>query len=635
MGRALTQVLTVGAALAVNLIPGAGTFLSAALGGTLGAGAGVTAFGVAAAQAVTAGLTLAGLSSLGGLLGLGPGMPKPDTSVTAIKTPRPPRVSGYGKGRLYGAYILYETAANGKAIDVFAMHDGQINAVLAIYVGDDIVTLTGNTVTGTIDGRYTGNLDIYHTMGLPTETAFSAVTALLPGVWTADHRGDGVVMAAAIWTPVKSKYYLEKYPNGQPPLSLVMEKQLCPDPWAEDPTDPSGWTWTENPIRQLMHYKLVREGVDYDLKFAPTIDYWRAAADVCDEPVALRVGGTEPRWRSWVDHKHTDKHGDVVGALLGTCDGWMAPRWDGALVVYAGKYEAPTVEIGPEHIVAYEWQGVGVDDDTAVNEIVCSYISEDHDYNVVECDSWRDEGDISERGQILSDTLEPQVPSWGQVRRLAKRRMARTNAALRGTVTTNVAGRIAWGQRYIRLNLTEVGTTFVDAIVEITAVTRNIATGGLTFSWVLADANIDAWNPAFDEGEPAAKGDRIAPQPLETPVITAATYFESGPDGSRIRITATGPDREDLTWFVRWRTVGASTWGGDLEFSDVDPSAAVTLETDFVPVDSSVEVQAAYRIGDGRYSEWSDAVTVGTTPATFDSEMTRFDSTTNTFDRES
>lgn len=89
MGKSLGIIIKYVAAVGVNLIPGVGQALSAAL--------------VASATADVIGL---GAS----LLGLGPSAPKPDTALTAIKTPRPPRVSGYGVGRLYGASVLFETA---------------------------------------------------------------------------------------------------------------------------------------------------------------------------------------------------------------------------------------------------------------------------------------------------------------------------------------------------------------------------------------------------------------------------------------------------------------------------------------------------------------------------------------------
>src|SRR3546814_17067473 len=93
------------------------------------------------------------------------------------------------------------------------------------------------------------------------------------------------------------------------------------------------------------------------------------------------------------------------------------------------------------------------------------------------------------------------VCSSDLVRRLAKRKMARTNALYRGSVTTNAAGRIVRGQRFINLRIEEAGTVFFDGPAEVTAVTRNLMTGGGTRSeerrggkeWVSSCK--DRWSP--------------------------------------------------------------------------------------------------------------------------------------------
>lgn len=612
MGKALGQILTIGAAIAINAIPGIGQAISGAIVG-LGGGT-FAALGVANAVvgALSLGVTVAGIQSAMGLIAGGP--PKPEQASTAIKTPRPARVSGYGEMRLYGAIVLYETDDDGVAIDVHAVHDGERTSVEQLYLNDDKITLSGSTVNGLDDGRYgDSKIDIYLTDGSSPGTAFSAIVSRIPGIWTNDHRGDGVVMLGMTCRPAGSKNFLKRYPNGVPVPSVAAKWQKCPNLHAAVPTNEAGWTWTENPIRHLVHYMIVREDVDYATKIAPAIDMWRDAQDVCDEPVSLKSGGTEARYRSCLAHKHTDKHGDVKAGLLSLCDGWMATRADGAYAIYAGKFTTPTVSINSEHIVSYDWQGVGVDDDSAVNEIVCSYVSKAHDYNSVECDAWRDEDDIAERGSILSDSLDLQTPSWGQVRRLAKRKMARTNAIYRGTITTNIKGRIARGQRYINLTLTEAGSTFFNGVAEITSVTRNMATGGITFSWVAADPNIDAWNPETEEGDPAAVGDRVALTPLGTPMIeTATAEVASDNTSAQVRLTVTAPDREDLTWYVRWKVATDSAWN-EAEYSDIDPGASVELLTGTVPLTASLDIEVAYGVGDGRVSDWSATVTVDTT----------------------
>lgn len=611
MGKALGAIVAVGVTLATA--GAAAPFISGAI---VGIGGGTfAAAGLAATLTPFLSIGIGALvgQTVGGIIAGSPNIPKPDTAATAIKTSRPERVSAYGECRLYGAYILYETAGNGTACDIYAVHEGRLTEITGRYLNDDQITLVGSYVSEGADGRYGDNkLTFVTTDGSTPGTPISNALSLLPSIWTSAHRGDGVVLIGLFCSPVSTDDFLEVYPNGVPTPSLVAKWQRCPDPFVDDPTDESGWTWTENPIRHLMHYKMVREGVDYASKIAPTITYWREAAAVCDEAVPLKAGGAEARWRSCLSHKHTQKHGEVTGALLATCDGWIAPRADGALVVYAGKYYAPTISIGPEDIVAYDWS-YGVDDDEAVNELICSYVSADHDFNTVECDAWRDEDDIAERGRILSDSLEPQVRSWGQVRRLAKRRMARINASFRGTVTTNVAGRRMRGQRYIHLTLRENGTEFYVGPVEVTAVTRNIATGGVTFSWVSASPAIDEWNPATEEGDPAAKGDRIAPEPLETPSILTATPSFYG-YGAQINLSVDGPDRPDITWYVRWKVSTDATWT-EQSSSDLDPGTPVSLNTPIVPLEVDIDVAVAYSVGDGRTSDWSATETVDTTPA--------------------
>lgn len=626
---------------------------------TLGSAAliatGVGAVGGIALFGSTAGITVAGatlgqlalassaLTGLGTMVGGGAGAPKTNTSSTSIKISRPDRKAGYGESRLYGAYILYETGSNGAAIDGFAVHDGRMTSPVAFYLGDDKVThqvgvtYPGGLINGLSDGRYSDDTTrFYWTDGRAPGTTIPLIIADLPGVWSSNHRGDDVCLIYTRFASVKSKNFLTRYPSGVPTASIAARWQKCPDPWAADPCDDTAWTWTENPVRQMMHYMLYREAPKptiphddpayyaqmlamrvayYNRKIAPSIASWRAASDVCDEPIALKGGGTEARYRSCLSHSLTTSNAEVKAGLLALCDGWMATQSDGSVAIHAGKLQTPTVTIGDEHIIAYEWEGVGVDDDQAVNELVCSYVSTAHDYNSVECDAWRNETDILERGALLSDSLDLQTPSWGQVRRIAKRRMGRTNALYRGVVTTNIAGRIARGQRYINLHLAEAGTVFFDGVAEITGVTRNSATGGITFSWVAVDPNADAWNPATEEGEPAALGDRVALTPLPAPTITTATA-ELGDGGStaRIRITVDGFDRDDITWFARWRITSDTTWN-EQEYSDIDPGPSAVLLTSLVALDVAIDVQVAYSVGDGRVSPWSALESVSTSTA--------------------
>jgi len=465
MAKTLGTILQI-ASIAVLAVYTAGAGAALASGFSIGAGLSQVTLGISALTGISAGLagTIGATLALNGLNSLvGGSLPKPEQTETAIKSPRPPRVSGYGINRLYMAYCLYLTDDQGTAIDVGVFHAGRINRVTRNYLGDKQVQIDGSGwVQALPDGQF-GNGDrvrIGTTLGPRINTAFSEIIARVPDQWTADHRGDGQVTGFAYFMPVTSKNFAQVYPQGGPqatPRSIAGELQLVYD-WrdpTQDVTDPETWKWSENVILHIVHYYLIRKGKQPSLPltdpgypaelaailqakwnrlFAPTIDYWTEAANDADSPVPLKgvqtilavdaddgatsitvdsvtglssgmtitisatgdtsltetrtvsgisgttisfSGGlandhpqgsqvtwasdpsspaTEPRYRSCLVHKHTDAHKAVIQSLLACCDGWMTTRSDGALIIYSGRYYAPTVTITPDMILSYSLQ---------------------------------------------------------------------------------------------------------------------------------------------------------------------------------------------------------------------------------------------------------------------------------------
>lgn len=549
--------------------------------------------------------------------------PKPEQQERSLKSPLPPRVSAYGTVRLYGAYILYATNEDGYAVDAWAFHEGQINAITRRYLGDKQITLNGGGFVLPQDKEF-GDGDtirIGTRLGLPTETAFAELIARVPTTWTTNHRGDGVVTGCMISKPVKQKNFNDVYPQGGPdayPLSLVVEAQKVFD-WrdpAQSATDPTTWKFSDNAALCTAHYYMNRAYKDWATHFLPTLDSWTAAANDCDVDMPLKDGGTEKRYRVALAHKHTDTHKATIGNLLAAWDGFIAPRSDGALVAWSGRYVDPDPDdlIGVDEIITYSWD-YGVVDEDQFNEVAVSYLSADHDYTTVDATPWQDAEAISADGEVKSTTLENAVPSHAQARRLAKRLTAKTMAPNRGSVTTNTKGRKIRGKRFIPLHIEEAGAVFFSGTAEIVRLRRNLQTGGVTFDWIKADANVDAWNPATEEGEPAPVGNRTAPAPLDTPTIDEASAILSS-DGAnaQILVDVDGPDRDDLTWFGRWKLAADPVWN-EQEYSDVDASDVVALLIGLVPSNASVQVGAAYSTGDGRTSDWSPTVTVSTSTA--------------------
>jgi hypothetical protein len=341
---------------------------------------------------------------------------------------------------------------------------------------------------------------------------------------------------------------------------------------------------------------------------------------------------TEPRYRGCVIHKLTDPHKAVMASLLSCCDGWVSPRADGALVAYSGRYYPPTVTVTDDDIISLSVQD-GVEEENAVNQIPVTYVSANHAYATVDTDPWVEEDSISKLGKVLAgEPTGAQVPSHSQGRRLTKRAHAEKMAPTRGTATLRATGRRILGKRYILLRSQDGG---LDIPVQVKApVKRDPLTGRISFNWVAADPNIDAWNPATEEGLPAPVGNRVAPAPLPTPAIISATAVREAvgqnPDtegplgesteggvstGVRVLIAASGPaDRPDLTWYARWRVGNTGSWS-EREYPDADPGPGVSMTTEFVPLVTDLNIEVAYESGAGVLSAWSEPAIVDTATA--------------------
>lgn len=591
-----------------------------------------TTIGTVVYNAAYYGIQIGALVGLGALLK--PSIPKPEAAAQTIREPIQPPISGFGQARLVEIkQCLYE-AKDGWAYDVYADHDGPLCGVLQWWLHDDKVTLTVDGHVNSPDGKkyQTGGgvnllVQILHREGAPSQTAYSELTSALgSSIWASTARGDGVAHFAAITRPVKSKDFVGAFPNGVPIPTRAAQLQPIYDPRDVGQTQGtrSTYTWSDNGPLELLAYLTDANGglgLDYDRYILPAIDTWKAAADDCDDAITLKAGGTEKRYRCWVTYRHGPAGtppADVMKAILASFDGWLGQRGDGALVLRAGKYSAPTVSIAPEHITAYSLQRLVADDD-AVNAYDPTYVSVAHDYAEEPTDQFVDSGDISARGRKNTQPLPvPQSPSPGQSSRLAKRALSRSLAPARGWIMTDLAGELGLGERYLTITIEEAGTTLFSGVAEVLEAERTLGQG-VMFKWVQADENIDDWIPAVEEGDPAPLPETVVSDPLAAPTIDGVVvFFDSSGDGStgaRLRITATGPDRDDLTWYFRWRVAGDTAWKESTSL-DSGTAPSVTLDTDFVPVNASVEVEVTYSAGSGvAADDWSATTTVSTSAA--------------------
>lgn len=487
-------------------------------------------------------------------------MPSPENGKITRKQPRPVRYVAFGgPSRMGGAYMLRESTGNKWAI-VIAICEGRLDSISQVYLNDDKVTLSGGYVQGMANEKYgTGDLIRLETrLGEPTETHYGFLTANFGSLWPTTARGDGIASLGYLAQHRSKESFPRHFPHGEP-IPTVVGTPVCYD-WrdeTQDREDESTWKASTNPVVWLTHLEWFRFGRSWDRCIGPALSDLTDEADYCDTLVDLKAGGTAKRYQCAGNYPVNTEPQTVREAILASFDGWLSTNGKGHLVIKAGRYVEPEFIITGEHIEGYSWQANQTDEE-ACNELIVSYVDPAQDYTEVEAGAWRDESDITATGKLRSEPLGLTSVSWRpQAMRLAKRKMIRLNAPRRGQVRTGIYGLNGLGQRYIRVQNPDLNS-MADVPCEVMNVEIDFAAAQVVFDVILADENIDAWDPAEEEGEqpdPVERppGDPASQEPARTissrsvAYPTSSTVYDtidivtfSGvlPDGSPVTIPA-------------------------------------------------------------------------------------------------
>lgn len=548
--------------------------------------------------------------------------PDPETAKGSLKQAIPPRIRGYGRRRIGGSYMCWEAKDN-YAYDVVAVHSGRIEAIEEVWSHDAKLVVRPD---GWVEGGHgygAGNNDLIHLewrLGLPTETAYPAIVAALggAGVWTEGHRGDHIASLGVDYHHAKKENLLADFPNGDPQWSVTARLSRIWDPRIEaqereNPDKPGAvHTASGNLALQILDFCCRLDGMamDYETEIAPVIEHWMGEADICDEAIPLKGGGTEPRYWGSGYYALPDEPQNTLDKMLAACDGRLLKDEFGLWRLWVGKQRAPTVHLTDEDIADYDIQGDAAAFD-AVNEIVPSFVSEAEKWTMVEAKPWTNAADVALRGRVLSQPLPLEwVNSRPLARRLAKRESIRQLADIRGVLVGKLSCVRAMGHRWISVDLSDLGLEAVT--IEVLKGARTaFSRASVEIPFVLADPAADEWDAETEEdstGTPAPSPPAEDPDP---PTITSvAPFFENlgGAEGVRLHIVGAGPDRSDLTWYVRWLTTGSTSWTMG-EVTDETAGTGFSGDSGFVPADVSLDVQLGFQTATGSII-WSATTTL-------------------------
>ena len=467
------------------------------------------------------------------------GAPKrpPSETRTEVRQAVPPRSWPYGRLKTSGP-LAFRQAVDNNLYKVVMLSTREIDAIEELHLhdkpvevsdGDNQVITAPYVIAGTSRARLTWYL------GTEDQAADAMLTAAFPDDWTADHRLRGIAYVAAEFeATLNAENFSKVYPQGEPEVSAVVRGVRVYDPRLDSTVpggsgahrgdDPSTWEWSDNAALCVLDWLTHPDGYARPIARIDRGSFI-LMADLCDEPVALAAGGTEPRYRVATTVALTEQRKDVLGRLLEACDGRLYRTAAGLYGIRGGQWVAPTVTLDADEgqITAIEF--APPDGIERYNKAVIQFLSPAHGWVEQECDPWVDQADIDAHGEKSQAYDFSQVPSHGQARRLAKIRFARDNPAWKVTAQTNFYGLDTIGEEVVTLDFAEMlidGPFWLDPG---SAITEDWT--GASLQLRSADPTAYAWTTA-EEGEAPA----LPPDTSEDAgwlLATPGEYLEAQP----------------------------------------------------------------------------------------------------------
>lgn len=251
-------------------------------------------------------------------------------------------------------------------------NDRRWEAILYKLADHEINDLEGFTVDGVFYGfegdgpqssfAYGGrdHLLIYALMGGTTNVVPSVITANTTE-WTANDKMTG---CAGVWVLKRGNDSV--WPGGRPQFKWFVGGAKVYDP-RQDSTveggsgtqresDPTTWAYSENQVVMSLAYRMgvynyggatpqlmVGRGLTMAQALGETgttLAAFMAAASICDEAVALKGGGSRPRYDGGLVIDSSEAYDDVLSRFADSCAGLVVPR-AGRLAVLPGSAQTP------------------------------------------------------------------------------------------------------------------------------------------------------------------------------------------------------------------------------------------------------------------------------------------------------
>ena len=327
----------------------------------------------------------------------------------------------FGETRV-GGVIAYWTTLDGtnKLHAILAFGEGPIEAINEIYIGDDLAV----DKNANVQSKYDGLIEVHKHLGAVDQPADANAVSNIPE-WTENHKLLGVAYIYIILTNNSTAF-----PNGLNHVFEISANIKGLNTIYDPRTLSSGYT--NNAALCIAHY-LTKGRLGLNADYSTEIDETQliAAADICDELVALRVGGTEANLTGaneekrycidgivYGDQPPTDVLADMSEAMAGDI-----VYANGKFQIIPGYYQVPTFELTASMVKGVIQDRVNKKPKRdRINTVKVRYIGEATNWQTGSAPTMRSDQYIFEDGEELVAEIDlPFTKSSATAQRIAKK----------------------------------------------------------------------------------------------------------------------------------------------------------------------------------------------------------------------
>lgn len=481
-----------------------------------------------------------------------PSVPKPEDGTYNLKQSVPSLPIILGRVKKAGDYVFLEESG-GTAYHIIVTAGHRIQGFVKHYLHDEEVTISSGQVVAPDHFHLDGDayIAIDARVGLPTETAYSGVVADFPTIWSTNHRGDGLASIMMYAITASSKKFLTVYPNQMPEHSAVIEGMLLYDPR-------NGLTTYSTNIALMRLWHMTSP---YGGKLSLSDMYlpdWINAANVCDQFVTNRSGGSERRYHGGMWFRANSDQVEVGRTLDQAAEFVLYERSDGTIGVHAGEYVAPTKLFDRSNITSFGLNA-NVDPATSVLAVRGRFTDPSDLYNTNDAAIYGNPyvGEDTERTSTVENVA---VQSHNHMQRMQKLAYIRRNAP-RVSITAHYD--IDNDPSYDRFVRVQYGPKLADAVIEVTSkVTISLRDMTVTFSGIVVPAEMYEFNAATEEGEPGSSIVIVAPSGVPLPAgfnVVIQQEVVAGGSTAAFALATWDHYSNTLTYELEWERTSGST----------------------------------------------------------------------------